>query len=237
MFDKVYLLGIGGGGSHLAPVLVQTLRSHPKTSYSTITFIDGDKFEKKNQSRQLMEPSDVGLNKATSVARICEDRGFSDVYSIEDYANFENLVPLLEDAQSPLVIACVDNNATRAAIIDAIQKVCIDDNKKNFFFITPGNSDATEDPKGQVCWWGAINGKTYGQNPKEYDLDIQNPDDFIPRIGGCMDMSESHPQVLSANHLAVSLTLSLVQTLLDEKLDHRKSQIRFNCYNLTTAIS
>lgn len=237
MFDKIYVFGAGGGGSHLIPVLAKTLRANKSTKYSPLIIFDGDDFEEKNMERQLLTTTQIKQNKAQSLLETCQAQGISEVYSVPEYVDYQKCIELLEDSNSPLVIAAVDNNASRAAFIDAIQKVCIEDQQKNFFFITPGNSDATEEPRGQICWFGHINGQKYGQNPKEYDLDLQAPGDVIPRVGGCMEVAQSNPQVLAANFTAAADTLTVIYSVLTQKLDPRLSQKRFNCVKLTSTIS
>jgi hypothetical protein len=236
MFDKIFLIGAGGGGSWTIQSLASTIRAFPRTAYSPITIFDGDTFETKNVQRQCLQ-EDVGKNKAVRAAEMCAAKGIQEVYAVEDYVNHEMAIELFEDSQSPLIIAEVDNNATRKALIDAIQKVCIDDRQKDFLFITPGNSDGTEEPRGQVCWFGQINGTKYGQNPLEYDMDLREPEDFIPRVGGCMEESESQPQVIAANFMGSAHVLNIVQSVLTGRLKPELSQIRYNCNNLTSAVS
>jgi hypothetical protein len=243
MFDKIFIIGAGGTGTHLIPPFARFLKFKKETRYSQIFIIDGDKFEEENMKRQLMSLSDVGKNKATATVDRCKELGIftqddDTISSIEEYASPENLIPWFEDSQCPLVIAAVDNNASRRAIIDALTKVCIDDQQKDFFFITPGNSDVTAGaPRGQACWWGFINGQAYGQNPIEYDLDLQNPTDEIPRMGSCLNHMDSHPQVITANLTAASKVFEVVQSLIDKNLDPNKSQIAFNCNTLMSSVS
>jgi hypothetical protein len=226
MFDKVFIVGAGGTGTILIPILTRLLAYTPQTQNSSITIIDGDDFETKNLTRQSISHQNVGQNKATAIAEECHRLGFDNVVSIEDFIDKESFIPLLDESICPLIIATVDNHASRFAIISAIEEVC---ETKDFFFITPGNSDVTEDPKGQVMWFGRIYGEKYGQNPKEYDPEIRNPTEQIPRKGSCMLLQESHPQLIAANMGAASKTLDVIQNLLDEALNPQHSQLHFNC--------
>lgn len=57
-----YLIGCGGVGSWLAPVLVKQLGPE------AVILVDGDTLEQKNLDRQLFELEDIGRNKAEALA-------------------------------------------------------------------------------------------------------------------------------------------------------------------------
>lgn len=234
MFDKTFVIGTGGTGGYLIPALVRTLQYHPATRDNVVTIIDGDDFEDKNQARQMMTPDHIGTNKADAMAEMCNAMGLTNVVSVGEFVTMASFVPFLEESDCPLIIAAVDNDATRSAIIDAIQLVCTD---KDFFFITPGNSDGLEEVRGQTLWFGRIKGESVGMNPKDAYPNIANPDDRIPSAGSCARMQESRPQVISANFMAAAQTLAVIQNLLDEKLEPNKSQLYFNIRNLKTSVS
>ena len=239
LFDRVFVIGVGGTGSWLFPPLAQFLRLQMREKYIQFFAIDGDNFEKKNMERQMMSPDDIGKNKAVAAIDKCFQRGiFGEedtelVFAIDDYVTKESFSELLRDAEFPLIIASVDNYASRRAIIDAVVETCED-----FFFITPGNSDVQEDaPRGQACWFGSIEGQKYGLNPVEYDVDLQNPQDAIPRKGTCMNLVESHPQIISANFAGASRVLDIVQALVRQKLNPNHSQVYFNCDTQKSTVS
>lgn len=234
MFDKTFVIGTGGTGGYLIPPLVKTLQYHPATRNNMVTIIDGDDFEDKNQSRQFMTPDHVGQNKADAMAEMCNVMGLTNVNAFGEYITMASFIPFLEESESPLIIAAVDNDATRAAVIDAILMVCTD---KDFFFITPGNSDGVEEVRGQTLWFGRINGQSVGMNPKEVVPNISQPEDEIPRAGSCARLQESRPQLISANFMAAASTLAVIQNLLDEKLEHNRSGIYFNIRNLKSSVS
>lgn len=238
-FDRVFVIGVGGTGSWVFPPLARFLRIQMQEKYTQFFVIDGDSFESKNMERQLMSPADIGKNKAVAAIDNCFAQGiFTDddselVFAIEDYVNKESFTELLQDSQFPLVIAAVDNYASRRAIIDAIVETCED-----FFFISPGNSDVQADaPRGQACWFGSIDGQKYGLNPVEYDVDLQNPQDVIPIKGTCTNLAESHPQIISANVAGASRVLDVVQSLVRAKLNPQTSQVYFNCDTMKSTVS
>jgi hypothetical protein len=234
MFDKAYIIGSGGTGGDLIPHLVRTLAFHPKTKNCMITIFDGDTFEEKNQARQLMTPGHVGQNKAEAATQMCNEMGFPNVLAVDEFITLSSFVPYLEESSNPLIIATVDNFASRAAVIRAIETAC---NDKDFFFITPGNSDGLEEVRGQILWFGRINGQDYGMNPMVYDQDIANPTDTIPRKGSCVLLQESRPQLIAANLKAAADTLMVIQNALDGVLNPTYSQLHFNGTTLKSTIS
>lgn len=235
MFDKIFVIGTGGTGGYLIPPLVKTLNFHPSTKDGLIYIIDGDEFEERNLTRQMMTPSHVGQNKAEAMVEMCEAMGFNNTISVPEYIDTQGIIPYLNESERPLVIVAVDNAASRHAVITAIELECGED--KDFFFITPGNSDGLEEVRGQALWFGRINGNAFGMNPKLGYEEIRNPQDQIPTAGSCARLQESRPQLIAANFAAASHTLNVIQDLLDEKLDPSSSSIYFNVRNLKTSLT
>lgn len=238
-FDRVYVIGVGGTGSWLFQPLARFLRLQMREKYTQFFAIDGDSFESKNMERQLMSPNDIGKNKAVAAIDNCFAQGiFTEndselVFAIEDYVTKESFIELLRGSEFPLIIATVDNYASRRAIIDAMVETCGD-----YFYISPGNSDVQADaPRGQTCWFGSIDGQNYGLNPVEYDVDLQNPQDVIPIKGTCMNLAESHPQIISANFAGASRVLDVIQALIRDRLNPNTSQVYYNCDSLKSSVS
>lgn len=232
--DKIFVVGSGGSGGHLIPALARLLAYHQSTQSSTLMVIDGDEFEEKNMTRQIVAPSHIGLNKARAMQDFCAYQGLENVESKEDFISTSTFTPLLRNAQSPMVVACVDNDATRLAIIKAIENTCSD---KDFFFITPGNSDGLEDVKGQALWWGRLGGEVIGMNPAIAYPNIERPQDSIPHKGSCALHAPSRPQLISANFMAASVTLMVIQNLLDGQIMQEQSSMYFNIRNMKTSVS
>lgn len=232
--DKTFVVGTGGTGGHLVPALSRLLAYHQSTQSSTLTVIDGDEFEEKNMTRQIVAPSQVGLNKARAMQDFCSYQGLTNVESREDFISTSTFIPLLRNARSPMVVACVDNDATRLAIIKALEATCGD---KDFFFISPGNSDGIEDVKGQTVWWGRIDGTNVGLNPVLAFPNIEAPQDSIPHKGSCALHAPSRPQLISANFMAASVTLMVIQNLLDGQIMREQSSLFFNLRNMKTSVS
>lgn len=102
---KIAIIGCGGTGSHLLPLL---LRLAPKASY---TLFDRDSFTVENLDRQVFDARDVGTNKALALSQLY--RG----HSIEP-------VPEFVDSRTDLsgfdaLFACPDNNPARRVALGA----------------------------------------------------------------------------------------------------------------------
>ena len=232
--DKIFVVGSGGSGGHLIPALARLLAYHENTKESTLTVVDGDAYEEKNMTRQIVAPSHIGLNKATAMRDFCQYQGLENVESREDFISTSTFIPLLRRATSPMIVACVDNDASRLAFIQAIDAAC---SGKDFFFITPGNSDGTVDVKGQALWYGRIGDVNVGCNPSLVYPNIENPEDSIPSSGSCALHAPSRPQLIAANFMSAAATLLVIQNLLDGQLQREQSAFFFNVRTLQTSAS
>lgn len=234
-FSDFFLIGVGGTGGHLAAPLARLIAHHPNTQGANLTFIDGDSFEESNLNRQIVGEAQLNLNKARAMKDFCSYQGLSqNINHREDFISTSTFVPLIRNSQRPVVICSVDNDATRKAIIDAIEMTCQD---KEFFYITPGNSDGTEDVRGQALWWGKIDGTNVGMNPTLAYPNIETPQDSVPEAGSCALHAPSRPQLISANFLSAALTLTVIQNLLDGQLNTSQSGMFFNLRNMKTSVS
>jgi hypothetical protein len=225
-FTRTIVIGAGGTGGLLIPSLTRLLRYHPATAGDQdITVVDGDAFEEHNRERQHIGDSQIGENKAAWIATLCSLQGLG-VTPVNAFVDRPTLTQLVRGRGPLLLVAAVDNDATRALCIEVLLA-----SGRDFFFVTPGNSSA-EDPaaaiKGQVLWFGRLNGTDYGLNPALVFPNIEHPQDAIPREGSCANQAPSAPQLLSANALAASLTLAVIQNLLDGSLDPSHSTVFFN---------
>lgn len=232
--DKIFIIGVGGTGGHLAPVLSRLIAYHPSTKDSTVVFIDGDSFEERNQTRQLVGPSQVGINKARAMVDFCKFQGLENVECVEDFIYASTFTPMLRQSKSPLIVCSVDNDATRLDIINTILNNCKD---KDFFYITPGNSDGSETVKGQSLWFGQLNNQKIGINPALAYPNIKEPMDSIPHKGSCALNAPSQPQLIPANFMAAAVTLAVIQNLLDGTFNPQHSGMFFNLRTLATSVS
>ena len=232
--DTVFIVGVGGTGGYLASPIARLVAHHPATENAKVVFIDGDEFEQHNQTRQIVGPSQIGMNKARAMVDFCSFQGLENVDCQEEFISMTSFIPLLDRAKSPMVICSVDNDATRHDVLKAISNTC---ENKDFFFITPGNSDGTESVQGQTLWFGKCDGERVGMDPAIAYPNISNPIDSIPEKGSCALNTPSRPQLISANFFAAAITLSVIQNFLDGVLNPQQSGMFFNARTLSTSIS
>ena len=220
VIDKAILIGTGGTGGLLADPLVRTLNYHPRTKDAEVLLVDGDTYEEGNVSRQQCGPAHVGQAKAAVLAERLQGVGLR-VSAISDYMNNERMRELLTGTELPLIIAAVDNQATRAMVLKRLDK------RADFIFLTPGNND-NADGKGRisvdVIWWARIGNATYGMDPRITSETLKRPSDSIPEKGSCSENQASAPQLIAANALAAAWTLTFLQNLLDDRLPEGPSQ-------------
>lgn len=234
-FSDFFLIGVGGTGGHLAAPLARLIAYHPNTQGANLTFIDGDAFDESNLNRQIVGEAQLNMNKARAMKDFCAYQGLNqNIDCKETYISLSSFIPLIRNAERPVIICSVDNDATRKDIIDAINSTC---QNKEFFFITPGNSDGVEEVRGQTLWWGRIDETNIGMNPALAYPNIETPQDTIPRTGSCALQAPSRPQLISANFFAASMTLMVIQNLLDGTLDTSQSGMFFNLRNMKTTVS
>jgi molybdopterin/thiamine biosynthesis adenylyltransferase len=220
-FKHVFLIGVGGTGSHLVGPLVQLLHFHPDGT-NDITIIDGDVYEDENATRQVFSAEALGENKARATASRLNVKS---IRTIAQYVNKEKFSKILEktveNSDDPfLVITAVDNHATRHAIISAIDE----SSYTNFVLISPGNQYSS----GQVVLYVKEDGETLTTHPFDKYNDVAEPEDVIPGEGeGCAAQVASSPQLITANMGAAWAVMLLVSNMLDEKGWYE--EVHYNC--------
>jgi hypothetical protein len=232
--SQVTVIGAGGTGQQLIPSLMRMLQYHSQGT-DNVAVYDGDQFEEHNGARQI----NISGSKADRLNELLEKQMLAPVCR-DQYMSASKLQAMRQrkSAQTDgahLVIAAVDNDATR--------KMCIDillDTPGDFLFVTPGNSDASEedkDIKGNVLWFGRVGDQQVGLNPALLFPNIEHPSDGIPRKGSCLDDAVSTPQLIAANALAAAYTLTVVQNFLDDKMPFEASNCFFNGRSLQLTVS
>lgn len=135
--NNIFVVGCGGTGSRLVPMLVQFIRSitreHVPSGWlgtTNIVLIDGDVVEQKNLIRQNFISTDVGKNKAQVLAmRYAKAYGMNVVAypkfieSTDNYGTVRNKIRtetgLPEINTNDMVIMCVDSANARRIVINA----------------------------------------------------------------------------------------------------------------------
>lgn len=214
---SIILIGCGGTGSQLAPSLFQLCANtvNPrKANISSITLVDGDRFELKNTINQKCLKEDVHELKSVSLAEKFKYiyEGLT-IYSYNDYLrDAEDLVKLGTSSYSSTVIliSCVDNNSTRKLICDAYKEI---GKNRDVIYVDAGNGDI--DRVGQVVV-GAIMQKEVklpcvGDIFGEVALAI---DEDLSTITSCTRVATEHPQNIATNVFSASIVFSVLVNII-----------------------
>lgn len=169
------------------------------------------------------------------MAELCQQQGLA-IEACPQYLDKALLRRLLRrDASPVLLVAAVDNDATRKLCIEVLGE-----SSRDFLFVTPGNAGA-DDPaaaiKGNILWFGQQGDTAIGLNPALVFPNIETPQDAAPRYGSCATAAPSSPQLIAANALAAAYTLAVIQNLLDGALAPNASSCFFNGRTFATTAS
>lgn len=207
-FDQCIMIGCGGTGSHLLEPL-SLLLSYHENGCDSITIVDGDRYEDDNKTRQLFDPNQVNENKARAMAARFSHLNLEAVPSYMGREAFQSWISQFSQDQNILVVPCVDNLKTRHEILEVLTQ------RRNVVYLSPGNNLSD----GSTVLYVKQNGVERQVHPFERYQNLRNPDDFIPGGGGlgCAEKAVSTPQLITANKLAATMSLNLVQNLLDGK--------------------
>jgi molybdopterin/thiamine biosynthesis adenylyltransferase len=197
-FNSALIIGCGGIGGYLAEPLSKLLMYHKNGCYD-IWLADGAEYRSHNIKRQICNFQDIGKNKAEALS----ERLTPNIQVFPHYVD-ENTVPkLLERLTAPvLVISSVDNAATRNLILDSFDKHF----GNQYILVNPANGFST------------IQVTTHREglfaHPFDRYYNLRHPDDVNPGTS-CEERAVGSPQLIAANMLAASITVSIVSNLLD----------------------
>ena len=199
MKNTIMLVGAGGTGSWLFPVLCMEARTLSQVGINHWIVKDRDVVEEGNLSRQNHSPTSVGKPKVDTLVAACRHLLPSDmvVTQLFDWFEEHSLVP-----ENTVVIAAVDNHVARNNILEAVDR-------------SPGSSAlilGNEIESATADW--------YEPEWKDTPLDIRvrhpeittdKSDD--PRRPHC-DSAESGGQTAAANFMSAALGMRLLKTWL-----------------------
>lgn len=228
---QIMVIGCGGTGSRLVPLLTQFIASITKDKNPrgwldnpTIYLVDDDVVEQKNLLRQNFVAADVGKHKASVLAQ-----RYSRAYGV-------NIVPILKrvdgtrhilqqqgsmiNLNRSIIIMCVDSAQARRDIIKMVNDTNRPINiESGAFFIDAGN----EDNFGQVRFFNqavafhmtSFKAEDFPKNsPVVLDIpaipiDLRYYDELedLPSQGSCADLD----QTLAINALMATLIMGVVQ--------------------------
>jgi PRTRC genetic system ThiF family protein len=216
------IVGAGGTGGYLIPNMFRQislqnrlLRLESKAIH-TITIIEGDAVEDKNLTRQNFLQRDVGYNKGEIMANRYGAAFGLEVNYIPEYLENEKMLKdvIKNGSGIPVLIDCVDNNATRM-IIHNVHKAT-----KGSFYLSSGN----EEWAGQViCGYNA--GKEFEKGNKAPHLfnlpdiadiypEVLNGEEKLPTELSCAERAVSNPQNIQTNMTAANLLMNFANQIL-----------------------
>jgi len=111
----LWLVGCGGTGSYVAESLARLAYVFKQVGKNVnITFVDPDIVEEKNLGRQRFCQSELGLNKATTLALRYNLTWGLEISAIPDYFDPKLVKSYWNDLV--IIIGCVDNSAARRSL-------------------------------------------------------------------------------------------------------------------------
>ena len=202
---KIAIVGCGGVAGYLALPLVKYFGNINKdyilvNEKNSIVFVDGDRFEPKNLSRQVCSEDAYGVNKARWLGSFC--RLFSPstlgIEIMDDYVKKDNIDSCLKGVE--IVLLCVDNNKTRKLV----DSWC----KRNTVILINGGNELY-DGNVQFCGKGT-------QSLSDVHKEIDEPGDKSPG-DSCDRIIDVSPQICITNNMVASLMLVQLFRCLEDK--------------------
>lgn len=204
----IKVVGIGGIGGCLLPVLCHFLAYSAQDKKITITLIDGDTFEPKNVDRQIF---DATGNKAEIIGQKFHGL-YGDRITIRRegaYVTDDNVVSLLREKD--IIFLCVDNHRARKLVSDRCEELgdCTLISGGNE--LTDGNIQIFIRKDGEDVTLPLAN---------DFHPEIRYPEDRNPGDVGCEELAQDEPQILIMNNAIAALMLNAFYAFLSEKLTY-----------------
>ena len=203
---NVVIIGLGGIGSHLVRPLCRYLNELKEET--TVTLIDGDTFEPKNENRQEF---DGFGNKAEVLAtELAEKYPKLNISGKAWFVTADNVYVAINDKD--IVFCCVDNHATRNVVSGRCNGL------KNTVLVSGGNDYSD----GNVQVFIREDGKSTTPPLTHLHPEIEDPQDKNPSEMSCEELAESgSPQLIFTNLLASAWMLTTFWKYLVWKQDGR----------------
>lgn len=228
--SSIFLIGAGGTGGRLLPLLAQFLKTVEWVKDPTIYLVDHDVIEERNLKRQNFIHIDVNKNKAVVLAERYEAAYGVRIVPIIDKITPENAatfwvtkIPEINNiTTAPLVLMCVDTAEARRSILKSCARFNLRTNQWPFY-IDGGNEDAF----GQVMFFHPI---AYTEHSESYikqcvasvpelipvahkirytPMDVKFYMNLAdkPGVGSCADLD----QTLAINALVATTMMGVIQ--------------------------
>ena len=197
----IFILGAGGTGSWLCAFLDKMSLNN------NVIVMDGDIVESKNVLRQNFKRYDVDKNKAEVVAN---SNMMSYVHGyITDTSIFHQIMSEFPEGTVPMLIGCLDNNASRKIAHDFVQEV------PDIVWIDGGNAE--RHGQAYVCIKENSEIVDGYESPIDIEPAFQNyeGDERRPDQISCAEHSESAPQNVTANVTSANVIFNLMAIFLN----------------------
>lgn len=208
----IYIIGAGGVGSYLAPVMC--MLAGPKE----VTIVDGDTLERKNLNRQLFTENQIGLNKAEALAKVYGCAAIPKWYS----------AAMMQHTDDDWLIGVVDNHPARLAILNT----CDMWRCRSIFGANEVHS--SEAYHYQPDW------RDTSLDPRSYYPEISQDKSNDPRAAliGCTGEAQvANRQLVTANFMAAALVSHLYVVWAMEARKMEADALPFLPYKLVNNLS
>ncbi len=220
---KIVVVGCGGNGGYLVPLIARFLSTSPSNLFRAIqiVLIDGDTVSEKNILRQNFVQCEIGMNKAQAIADRCNANFGTNIDVIPDFMNksiLENVLTQQVRHDIPpelcrgqvLLVGCVDRDEARKAMCDSLSwssRVC---------YVDVGN----ELKAGQVFISGIIK---MNHGDEEMAVAKLLMSDIYPKIQkaeagkaepSCAEQTSGGLQKMDVNVKAATLTFEVICSML-----------------------
>lgn len=222
---KIFVIGCGGIGSQLLVSLTRYLASNEEKI--PLVFVDGDKYDAGNESRQEFASQLIGTNKAEAT-RILYDAKYGNklkLEAVQEYVGKDNVGMIGEKS---IVLSCVDNHVCRNLLSKHCQTL------KDVILISGGNSEKLD---GNVQLFVRENGENKTATLEDRHPEIATTDDGDRAEMSCEELAKipGGNQVVMANALAgVQMSVAVFNFLNDHKGIEGVDEIYFDGYSLRT---
>lgn len=216
---KIVIVGLGGVGSALSAMISRYVNYLSKSTIESITLVDGDTYEPKNEERQDF---DALGNKAEVKAQQLSTQ-FPRVKFLvsKEFIDTKNVGKLI--GEKTIVFLCVDNHKTRKIVSEHCSTL------QNIVVISGGN----ELTDGNVQTFIRKGGADLTPSLLTYHPEIANPIDKLPSEMSCEELASSSPQLYFANLGVAVFMCWAFYNVMNSKKPITKSEIYFDLVTLS----
>lgn len=219
----IVVVGAGGTGSYVLYFLTRLIYSLLDNKDLSLVVYEGDIVERNNLLRQNFFEPDIDRKKAdVLVERYGNIYGINQILGVvpEYVDDYESLIEILNSGKEgafPILVGCVDNNATRKIFQQVFDKM------PGLFYIDSGNGTVNpNDPEDNDKWTGQVvvglklNGQVILPPVAELYPDVM--DDVESRLPtqSCGTHIITNPQLLATNGMSAQIVFSYLNNIVTE---------------------